>query len=130
MKPKKINIKYSKDLEWLKPFVDHCCYSVPLHKIKSIRSYKVRSGLKVKAYGSTSKEGSEYNINLNVYPFNRIAIILDTLAHELAHVKQKGKNFGKHDSKHFNNQANILVGFSYILKLLKVKDTSKLFNNL
>ena len=133
------DIKYSKDLEWLKPFVEHYKHSVPLHKIKSIKSYRVKKGLTERSYGSTIKEGGKYSINLRIYLWNRtsreyryetIAIILDTLAHELAHVKQKGKAFGKHDHKHLNNQAWFLVGFSYILKVLGIKDTSMGFNNL
>ena len=137
MKPNKI--KYSKDLEWLKPFVEHVKYSVPLHRIKSIKSYRVKKGLTERSYGSTIKDSNKYTINLRVHLWNHtsqeyknetMAIILDTLAHELAHVKQKSKDFAKHDSKHFNTQAWILLGFSYILKVLKIKDTSKGFNNL
>lgn len=137
MKP--IDIRYSQDLEWLIPFVNSVKDLVPLHKIKSIKSYKVKKGLMERSYGSVIKEDNEYSINLRIYLWHRkdkeyknetIAIILDTLAHELSHVKQKNKDFAKHDYKHFRNQALILHRFSCILKRLHIKDTSFGFNNL
>lgn len=134
----KHKIKYSKDLEWLMPFVESVNTYIPLHSIKSIKSYKVKEGLNERTYGSTIKRKKKYTINLRVYHYDDesktykneiIAMILDTLAHELSHVNQGNKNFGKHDYKHFRIQSWILNSFSVILEKLKVDDTSKRFNN-
>lgn len=136
MKP---NIKFSKDLEWLIPFVASVYHIIPLHKIKSIKSYKVQKGLSEQSYGSTIKGDKYSTINLRVYSYNdnakkyrseTISIILDTLAHELSHVKQSNKDFGKHDYKHFRLQSLILFTFSGILEEMGIKDTSRGFNNL
>jgi hypothetical protein len=136
LKPK---IKYSKDLKWLEPFVNHVNMYIPLEKIKTIKSYKVKEGLEEQAYGSTVKRGNKYSINILNYRWSRvdnqyhpetIAVLLDVLAHELAHVQQDKKDFGKHDYKHFKIQAWILASFADILKQLDIVDTSARFNNL
>lgn len=133
------NIQYSKDLEWLVDFVESVRTIVPLQKLKSIKSYKVKKGLTEQSYGSVIKDNDIYSINLRVYTYSHnfkqykpetIAIVLDTLAHELSHVKQSNKDFAKHDYKHFKIQALILRRFSDILKKLNIDDTSKGFNNL
>lgn len=128
------NIKYSKDLEWLKPFVDSAHKLVNLDAIKSIRSYKVKAGLKEQTYGSIIKTvNGECRININPYVWNKkkkkyigetMSVVLDTLAHELSHIKHFNHNY-----KHFRTQSLILLKFSGIIKKLKIEDTSKRFNN-
>jgi hypothetical protein len=133
------NIIYSKNMLWLKPFVDSASKHVDLSKIKAIKSYKVGKALNIRQYGSNIRSNGTYTINILTHKWNNkkkrysietIAMILDTLAHELSHATQKGDNFGKHDYKHFKKQALILLRFSYILKQMRILDTSKAFNNL
>lgn len=127
-------IKYSKDLEWLKPFVESAGKLVNINSIKSIRSYKVAPGLKEQAYGSIIKTSDgKCRININPYSYNEntekyngitMSVVLDTLAHELSHIK-----YFKHTYKHFRTQSLILLKFSGIIKKLRIDDTSKAFNN-
>lgn len=132
-------IQYSKNMLWLKPFVDSASKYAPLDKIIAIKSYKVAKSLNIRQYGSNIRFNGTYTINILTHKWNdkkkrysieTIAMILDTLAHELSHASQKGDNFGKHDYKHFKKQALILLRFSYILKKLGINDISKSFNNL
>lgn len=130
----KSKTKYSKDLEWLRPFVESASKLVNINTIKSIKSYKVTPGLKEQAYGSIIKlNNGECRININPYSYNdttekyvgiTMSVVLDTLAHELSHIK-----YFKHNYKHFRLQSLILLKFSGIIKKLKIDDTSRRFNN-
>lgn len=126
-------IKYSKDLEWLIPFVNSVKSIVPTYKIKSIKSYKVQKGLTERHYGTIYKSNGAYTINLKIYTYSKkqkkyanetYEGVLLHLAHELAHTKE-----WEHTYKHFKIQALILLKFSSIIKKNKINDTSEGFNN-
>ena len=128
---KKHNIKYTKNVLWLKSFVDSTKDIVPLHKITNIKGYRVRRGCEERAYGSTyhKLEEDKYSINLKLqeligymeYKGCTISIILDTLAHELAHVA----GGWEHTPKHYKLTSCINLIFSTILEKNDIIDTSK-----
>lgn len=130
---KKHNIKYTKNVLWLIPFVESASNLVPLHKITHIRGYKVRKRCQELAYGSTNYADGKYAIQVKIYDLTKrqeykgsvISIILDTLAHELAHVKT---GFG-HSPEHYRLTARINLKFSYILEKYGIIDTSKRIKN-
>ena len=122
----KHNIRYSKDVLWLKPFIEEVLFNIPFKKIKAIKGYKVRKGHEPLQYGSTVRKNALYTINILTHTNGdikeRISVILDTLAHELSHIKN-----WEHDYKHFQLQALLLYRFSVIIKRLGIKDTSARF---
>jgi len=124
----KNNIKYPKRFSWLKDFVESTDDLVPLYKLKRINAYKVKVGKNSLVYGSLTKRDGVFNINLNMWDMNpstkrhclaRLSIVLETLAHELAHMIH-----WEHDYKHFKLTALILLRFSAIIKKMKIKDIS------
>ncbi len=126
-------IKYTKNVLWLKPFVDSARDLISLKKITNIRGYKVRKGCEEKAYGSTIYKKGLYSINLkthNLIEYNRyvgstISTVLDTLAHELAHVKAGFE----HSPEHYELTCRIALNFSYLLKENGIIDTSLRIDN-
>jgi len=124
-------IKYTKNVLWLKPFVECSSKLIPLNKITNIRGYKVRKGCEELAYGSTIYKKGKYSINIKThnlvgyskYSGSSISIILDTLAHELAHVKTGFE----HTPEHYELTARIALKFSQILYKNGIIDTSKRF---
>lgn len=111
---------YSKNMLWLKPFVDSVNDLVPTDRIMRIRDYRVRKGLESLAYGSRLTYGNRYSINIEPATWNKTEkryigvtyqVILDTLAHELAHTIHL-----EHTPEHFQLQSRILLRFSRILK--------------
>lgn len=126
---KKLDIKYSKDLLWLKPFVE-CLDVLPLKKLQRIKGYRVAKNLDSQSYGSiVTKDGKKYSINIETYTYSkkdkqyrkkRIEEILLTLAHELAHLVH-----WEHTPQHFQLQSNIMWCFSLTLHELKIKDHSQ-----
>ena len=111
---------YSKRMLWLKPFVDSVGDLVPIDRIMRIRDYRVRKGLESLAYGSRLIYGNRFSINIEPETWSKdskryvgvtLQIILDTLAHELAHTIH-----AEHTPAHFQLQARILLRFSRILK--------------
>lgn len=122
----KHNIKYTKNVLWLKPFVDEVSNLVPLNKIISIRGYKVPKGLEERSYGSTVKHDDKYSINIKIYNFidkkhrpSSVSMILDILAHELAHTK-----IFDHRPKQYELTCRIALKFSRILEKNGIIDTS------
>lgn len=131
---KRNNIKYTKNVLWLKPFVDASSKLVPLHKIVAIKGYKVRKGCEEKAYAVVTRKGNKYYINLKMYDLiayvkhlpSRYSTVLDALAHELAHV---GAGFD-HNPEHYELTCRIALIFSLILKKNGIMDTSKRIKNI
>lgn len=127
-------IYYSKNVKWLKPFVDAVKDSVPTNRIKSIRGYRVPLKLDQDGYAQiTQYEGErKYCITLRIFDVERTPVtrrkkhtktrcetILISLAHELAHLV-----YWEHTPEHFDYQARILQKFSKVLEKYKIKDHS------
>lgn len=102
----------AKDLSWLFPFIDEVDHLVPLDKLTSIRGYKQQWNKQVASYGGTHSDGEVYNITLLTHVYSKtrkrhepeaMGLIIDTLAHELAHLV-----FWEHGWEHFRLQVRIL----------------------
>lgn len=137
MAKKQINIKYTKNVMWLKPFVESVQDLVPLHKLNRIRGYKVRFGTEENGWGQTSMyDDGTCSISLKVqdqvvnpkasyirqkvHKNTRIEMILSTLGHELSHLK-----FWPHSPAHFKLQYQILLRFSELLEQQGITDHSR-----
>lgn len=127
-------IKLSKNIEWLRPFVNSVAHMVPLDKLKSIKGYRVQKNMEENQDGSLIKYGGKYFMTIRIqnvpkppkdmhYKNIRYANLLDTLAHELAHLVH-----WEHTAEHFRLQAQILLQFSYLLDKVGIEDTSFRWN--
>lgn len=89
-----MSIKYSKDLEWLKPFIDAVDgWFIDASKIKAIKGFRVPLNKQQHVLGRTTKFKGKYTITLlaqdqryDHYVYTPIENILVTLAHELSHL--------------------------------------------
>lgn len=123
-------IKYNKKVEWLRPFVESAKDLIPLKQIINVSGYRVKRGQVEQSYGSTVRlSKNKYSINIKIYDLtvdgknykgSHIYMILDTLAHELAHVKA---GFD-HTPEHYELTARIALKFSHILEENGIIDTS------
>lgn len=129
------NTKYTKKVEWLRPFVESAKDLVPLKQITAVSGYRVKRGQIEQSYGSTVRQSkNKYSINIKIYDLtpngkdykgSHIYMILDTLAHELAHVKA---GFD-HTPEHYELTARIALKFSHILEKNGIIDTSMRVEN-
>lgn len=129
-------IKYSKNLLWLKPFVECAGKHVPINRLKYIRGYKLPLNKDPKAFATLATLPGGYfqmNIRTNTVDVKTLkngtfkpvkhremylAVMLDTLAHELAHIKH-----WDHSPEHFILQSKIMVDMGKMLQKLQVPDT-------
>lgn len=118
-------IKYAPNVNWTKPFVESAQKYVSLGKIKRIRGYEVGEGKIERGFGSLTRNGNKYTVSLLLFENAEgksmvLGIVLEALAHELAHLK-----YWEHTPKHFALQAEIQVEFSKVAKSLGIKDMFK-----
>lgn len=121
-------ISFHKDLEWLKPFLFIARQDVPIHAIKRVNGFRVPFDKEELTHASiTTTNGRSFNINIRyqdqtrerIYRTPTLSFILDSLAHELAHLVH-----WKHDYKHLQLQSKLLYKFSLVLKELGIDDSS------
>lgn len=122
------HIIYTKNVLWLKPFVEVTGGLVPLNKLKRIMGYRVKSSLRPITDAALTKYSKEkqYRMSLKMYDYHRkqkmykrvrCETILINLAHELAHLV-----YWEHDPDHFALQAKIMIKFKPILEKYGIKD--------
>jgi WLM domain len=121
--------KYTKNVMWLRPFVESAKTFIPTDKITHIKGYKVRIGHTEKAQGiTTGKKKGCFSINIRMWDITddgkrhirrRYYHVLETLAHELAHV-----TYWEHSPGHFRLTARILERFTEVLEVEGISDTS------
>lgn len=118
------HIKLSKDIEWLRPFIDITRYLVDLKKLTHIKSYRVRPGLNELAYGMTHYSKNKFYITIRTTKWSKSkkqyleldkGHIIDTLAHELSHLE-----CWEHDIDHFDLQTRIMRLYIPLLRKYKV----------
>ncbi len=128
-------IKYSKNVLWLKPYVDAVKNVVNLDKICSIKGYRVALDKKPVCDGRTTKwEGKRKKvITIRIWEKDetkhlrsRYEAILETLAHELAHIDIVP--FGCHSPEHFKLKSRIALRFASVLKKEGITDHSVRFS--
>src|SRR5271166_2506128 len=130
-----MNIKFSKNVEWLKPFIEGLELLVPIHRVSHVKGYKVKRGLTERAVASTIRceKTKRYTINIKIkalvnketeYRDEIIENLLIAVSHELAHIKEwkaKGKD---HDEDHLQLEARILLHFAKKLNNNGIYNTS------
>lgn len=127
--------KYTPNVLWLKPFIESVDHLVPIQHLDYVRGYKICKGFEESQYGAIHKDLSNgrYSITLKVidyvrskkqYKYGYMNQILETLAHELAHL---GVWEEDHSPVHWKLQATILLRFGDVLEKLNIMDTSKRF---
>lgn len=119
-------MKLSKDLFWVQPFLNEVGHLVPLERLTGLTGYKQRPGRNIGSYGGThTHDLQEYNITLLTHEWNvrkqkhvtaQDGMVLDTLAHELAHLV-----FWEHSWEHFALQVKILKCWVRIVKNMDMK---------
>lgn len=127
-----MEIKYTKNVQWLKPFVESAKNLVNIYNIKSIRGYLVplhkeacKDGRNISPKGQRKR-----HITLRIWDHDgkkqyrkRYEDILTVLAHELAHV-----SYWEHTPDHFELMAKIMVTFKKELVKENITDTSARFS--
>ena len=124
-------MKIAKNVKWIEPFVDAVAHLLPMHRLIQIRGYKVRKGVADICWGSiTRDDGHKFEINLKIFEKkhkydkhkrSRYEMVLQTLAHELAHMVH-----WEHTPDHFEFQSKLMLRFSNVLRKEGIKDHSDL----
>jgi hypothetical protein len=133
--------RYYKSTVWLKQFVDLCSDILPIDRILTIKEVRVPLDKRIATDAQLKWDTSGwYEITMNMHSheyenlgnqhFKKVSHrkdslgnVLDSLAHELAHIKYK-----EHVPNHLILQCKILIRFAKHLKKLGVRDTSKPYN--
>lgn len=122
-------MRIHKNVSFILPYLKSARKLVPLERLDTIKGYKVDLYKSERSYGSIVTNGSRANINLlitNNYVLENkqrpifLMVILDSLAHELAHLVH-----WKHTPDHMMLQVKILRNFVRVMKKNGVKDTYK-----
>lgn len=118
--------KFYKNVKFLEPYFKAAANLVPLDKVKQIKGYYVRLGSVERGYGAILRANNNktFNITIKIKQSSGqkeyLIVVLDTLAHELAHLKH-----WEHTPGHMKLQSKILIEFAKVAKQLNVKDTYK-----
>jgi len=116
--------KFFKNVQFLEPYFNSAKNLVPIEKVKYIKGYSVINGLIERGYGAIlrNRDNKTFNITLKIKQSNGqneyLIVVLDTLAHELAHLVH-----WEHTAEHLELQTQILNRFSKVAKQLGVQDT-------
>lgn len=129
-------IKYTKNVLWLKEYVDSVSDIVPIENIKRIKGYKVALGMgetQDAAIHVANNRGDKFNITIKLYdqilkdgklvhqPVH-LARALDSLAHEISHCLEF-----EHTRQHYLLQLRIMKRFDRVMKKHGVEDTWDFF---
>jgi hypothetical protein len=130
------HIILSKKLEWLRPFLDAAKGLVNTDKLKAISHYTVPTS-KVKRTEACliRYDAKVYKMTITLYDHlrvkqkngkfkiehrrHRLSYILDSLAHELAHLK-----YFDHRPEHTILQCKIMIRMAKVAKKLQITDTT------
>jgi hypothetical protein len=129
MKP----IKYTTTSAWLAPYVDSVSHLIPIERLSAIKGYKVLKNKEINQQGQIILDltNKRFTITLRtekyskvdkVYRNEYIANVLETLAHELAHMVH-----WEHTPAHWKLQATIQTEFGTVLDRLNIEDTQVRF---
>jgi hypothetical protein len=122
---------YNASAEWLTPFINSVKDLVPLDKLDAIKGYKIKRNYEPGQYGACIKTiaTNRYVITLKMKDWSKqdkkyknatIGGILETLAHELAHL-----SYWEHTHEHWKLQSRIQLRFSNVIKKLDVLTDSR-----
>jgi predicted metal-dependent hydrolase len=130
------HIILSKKLEWLRPYLDAAKGLVNTDKLKAITHYTVPiSKVKHTEACLIRYDTKNYKMTITLYDHKRVKLpngkfkmthkrhrlsyILDSLAHELAHLK-----YFDHRPEHIVLQCKILARMAKVAKKLQITDTT------
>lgn len=128
------HIKFSKKIEWLRPYVECVKGMVNLDKLKGISTFKVPlSKVKTTEACLIRYDAKNFKMTITLYDHTRVRqkngkfkvqhrkhrlnYILDSLAHELAHLK-----YFDHRPEHLELQAKLLIRMSKVAKKHGITD--------
>lgn len=126
--------KYSKDFEWLAPFVDSVRHLTPVHLLRKVSSSKVPIG-KIEQSVGTCIKFSETNYAITILGYKQygkrhkpeiIENVLVTLAHELAHLI----HWDRHDMYFARLMSTIFSVFVEQLETYGIRDIQERHNKL
>lgn len=123
--------KLTKNVSFLKPFLEGIGSLVPLGNVSVIRGYRVAKRLNERSYASIIRHSKKnYSVNIQTqflvdngknYSYSTLERILLSLAHELAHLKD-WENPDWHSATHFKLQSKIMLHFAEKLRKTGIKD--------
>lgn len=116
-------MKLSKNMQWAEPYIEFVRHQVNLDKVLEVKGYEVPKGRKCQVLGRCHPKGRKYTITMMLAEQGTPVTMnnaLETLAHELAHVKE-----WEHSPKHLELTANILADFARVAEVEEVKDLSR-----
>jgi hypothetical protein len=116
--------KLTKDVRWLEPYLRSASRLVPTHRLKAIRGFTVRAEEDFHFGRILTPDFKSFTMTLalreqvgrRVSP-RYIVDILQTFAHELAHLKH-----WEHTPEHWALEAKIAARFAKVAKRLKLPD--------
>jgi len=128
------HVKFTKNTEWLKPFIAASGSLVPLDKLRRVRGFRVARGLEEQVEASCIRYRGRFSINLRMqnvplskgekYTNVRYEPLLIALAHELAHMVE-----WEHTYKHFHLMSKIMKKFGRVIDKIGIEDTSFRWDN-
>jgi len=120
-------VKISNELQWMLPFVEATEGLIDLSKITKIKGYKQIPSKEVQTEGCTHYKNGKFLITIKTHNYSKEkekykeeykGLLLDTLAHELAHIHP---NCFDHGYEHFAMQVKILQRFVKVLKKTQIE---------
>lgn len=129
------NIRFSKNVLWLRPYVDACKDIVDLTKIRNIKGYRVSLDKNPTCDAKTIKWHGERKktITIRIWESDgekhlraRYEFILEGLCHELAHIEIEP--FKGHTPEHYKMKCRIALRFAAVLKREGITDYSLRFS--
>jgi hypothetical protein len=117
-------MKIQRNIQFLEPFIQSASKLVNLNKINKVNGYVVAANKFSHQKASITRHGNKFNINLNLSDDSGqneyLAVFLDSLAHEMAHMMPKT---WEHGPDHLELQAAILGRFAKVLRKQGIKNT-------
>ena len=115
-------MKITKNMLWCDPFIKSVKDLIPLEKLVKVSGYIVPFGKEAINDGSLYKTGNRYTLQVRLnycrkptkkahYERCPLPGILDTLAHELAHIQE-----WEHSVEHMKLQYRIMQRFANVIK--------------
>lgn len=127
--------KFSKNMEWARPYVEAALDLIPKERLRSLGGYIVPANRRIQMYGYTNRDAGGYfdirlclNSPADPVPKGKLkrrkvkatylGTALDTLAHEMAHCAE-----WEHTVDHMELQLRIMRRFVSVARKLRVQDT-------
>lgn len=125
--------KYNDTSIWLRPYINSVAHLIPLDRLDMVKGYKVLKNKEINQHGQIIMDlktkrfvitlrTMKYSKADRVYKNEYITTVLETCAHELAHMVH-----WEHTPAHWKLQATIQTEFGHVMEKLGVEDTQVRF---